>query len=180
MSPELQIEIAQAIVDQGLASKVYHSVEMVRDGSSGKMAPSFPNNQGDYEYVDPDDTSSLYAYIRQFNDTSAVPLKVDSCQRSYQLGIPLRVVFFNAVEKRHHGALTEKLAAFTHLKGLTLLRVIEDKFKLIRDESPQFKETFDPATFYVAFDVVLNSLLLPSTCEQDDCRTFPNPICKRP
>lgn len=172
-----QIEIATAILATGLVSKVYHSCELYRDPQKGTMYPVYLKG-GEQTYVGVDDTQDLFAYIRTNGDIAAVPNKTQSCGRSYDLTTPLRVVFFRDNEPFDHGILIDALSQFTMLKGVTLSRIIDDKVRLVREESDIFRPTFDGRTFYVAFDILVSSLLLPSTCEIDLCDVFTNPICK--
>lgn len=176
---EKQIELCNAVLATRLLTRMYHSVEMVRDAQRNSATPYYPKGgAGEYDFVGPDDTLSFYGYVRVSGDISATLLKVQSCARSYEASIPMRVVFFNQHEERDHASLVQQLLSVTFLTGVTLVRVITDKFKLIKDEAPQTKQNFDAATFYVAFEVLVNALLLPSHCEQDVCRTFTNPICQ--
>ncbi len=141
------------------------------------MGPCY--RQGaEYHYVGLDDSRGFYAYIRYNGDVAAVPNKIGSCAGFSRLVTPLRVVFYNDQETRDHAVLTDQLTRFTFLKNVSLSRVVLDKFALVKAESDQVRENFDAAVYYVAFDILVNTVVLPSNCEQDLCRTFINPICE--
>lgn len=177
MTTALQVEIANTILATGLVTKVYHSAEMLRDIERGQLFPAFRIG-ADYMFIATEDTKGLYCYIRANGDYSATPLKIQSCSRSYEMQIPLRIVFFNDYEERDRNFLIEKLASFSFMTGVQLIRVIDDKFRLIREEAPIVKEKFDGQTFYIAFDILLKKVLSPSDCESEACELFPNPICQ--
>lgn len=177
MTTKKQIEIAKAIVATGLVTKVYHTCQLLKDEQQTKLYPAYQRG-AEFMYVGPDDTQGLFAYIRANGDASAVPLRVKSCTRDYEVTAPLRVVFFHDDEVRDHEFLKTRLASFTFLQNVTLLRVIDDKFRLVREESDLYRQHFDAKTFYVAFDISVNLLLLQSECETETpCEVFPNPIC---
>jgi hypothetical protein len=48
----------------------------------------------------------------------------------------------------------------------------------VRDERETNDPNFDGQVFYIAFDIVVNTVLLPSDCEVDACAVVANPICK--
>ncbi len=176
---EKQVELCETVLATKLLTRMYHSVELVRDSQRNTSTPYWKDGKaGEYQFVGPDDSLGLYGYVRVSGDISAVPLKVGSCARSYETSIPMRLVFFRANEERDHASLLQQLLSVTFLTGVSLSRIITDKFKLRQDEAPQTKQNFDASTFYVAFEVLVNALLLPSHCEQDACRTFTNPICQ--
>lgn len=179
MTTQQQIQIADKIIATGLVAKVFHSAVMLVDDQNGqRLYPAFKQG-ADFHYLGPDDTRGLFAYIRINGEISSVPFKVDSCGRNYEVTTPLRVVFFNDHEDRDHAWLLTKLASFSFLSGVTLQRIIEDKFRLMREESDLYRARFDGKTFYVAFDVLLKVLLLASQCEDiAPCESFANPICK--
>lgn len=130
----------------------------------------------EFVYTGIDDTRGLFAYIRENGDISSQPLKIQSCQKAYQVTAPLRVVFFHDSDKRDFGILTQQLSSFTFLQFVNLVRIITDKNRLIIEESPIFRERFDAKTFYVAFDITVKFDLMPSDCEVDNCKPIINPI----
>lgn len=174
MTTTKQIEIAEALIATDLVKAVFHSVQLLKD-HNGTLYPAFPKG-GEYTYTGIDDTKGLFAYIRTNGDTVAIPMKLQSCGRTSQLTIPLRIVFFNDNEDRDHEYLTTKLVAFTFLQHITLSRIITDKYRLRTEESPMFREKFDGKTFYIAVDIFISLILKPSDCETDDCIVHPNPL----
>lgn len=179
MTTEQQIEIANKILATGLVTKVFHSCQMLRTEDNQQLYPAYPKGN-EYTYAGIDDTKGLFAYIRVNGDMAGVPLKVTSCGRAYDMDAPMRVVFFNDNEDRNQEELLASLATFTFLKGITLVRVVTDKFRLVKEESPLFRSHFDGKTFYVAFDVLVSFILLPSDCAKDQCKVHPNPITTCP
>jgi hypothetical protein len=179
MTTAQEIKIAQRILETGLVNKVYYSTVLLRDEQNGqRMFPAYQRG-ADFVYVGPDDTQGLFAYIRLNGEISSVPFKIESCGGSSQITVPLRVVFFNDNEDRDHSWLLLKLASFTFMRDITLQRVIDDRFRLAKEESDLYRTRFDGKTFFVAFDVFLKVLLLSSQCEDTKpCESFPNPICK--
>jgi hypothetical protein len=177
MTTEKQIAIANMIIATGLVSKVYHSCQLLRDDQSQRFYPVYQRG-AEQPYIGIDDTKGMFAYIRGNGDTTAAMAKIGSCPTTYDMAAPVRVVFFNDYEKRDFNTLVTKLSSFTFLGGLKLTRIITDTHRLLREEQPTFQHSFDGLTFYVAFDITINFLHLPSDCEQKDCVTWPNPICK--
>lgn len=179
MTTKQQIGIAEAIIKTGLVSKVFHSCEQLKTPDSQLLYPAYKRG-GEYVYTGIDDTKGLFAYIRNNGDAVGVPLKIDSCSKSYTMTAPLRVVFFNDYEKRDFNELTTWLSSFTFLTNVNLVRVITDKFRLTREESPLFRESFDGQTFYIAFDVTVSFVLLASECDPNYCQTYLNPVTTCP
>jgi hypothetical protein len=178
MTTAKQIEIAQAIIATGLVNKVFHSCQILRDDNQ-QLYPVYQSGK-DWTYAGIDDAKGLFAYIRSNGDIVSVPFKMQSCARSYDVTAPLRVVFFSDNEDRNQEELLSKLTSFAFMTGLNLVRIVTDKFRLVKEESPVFRARFDGKTFYAAFDVTANFILLPSTCETDMCETHPNPITSCP
>jgi hypothetical protein len=179
MTTKKQIEIAEAIVNTGLVSKVYHSVQLIKDDNFVTQYPVYRQGK-EYVYTGLDDARGLFAYIRNAGDTSGVPLKIQSCGRSYDMDASLRIVFFNDNEERDQDELLRQLASFTFLTGVTLQRIITDKFRLVKEESQIFRQRFDGKTFYAAFDVLVSFILLPSDCATDECVVYKNPVTTCP
>lgn len=177
MTTDLQLQIARHIIGTGLVHSMFHSCELIKDVENRTLHAAYKQG-AEYIYVGIDDQKALYGYIRTNGDANSVPLKITSCRRSYDVDTPLRVVFYNDQEDRDHEWLTTKLASFTFLTGVTLQRVIVDKFRLQREESDVQDPNFDGRIFYVAFDIVVNTILLPSDCAVNNCPVHPNPICK--
>jgi hypothetical protein len=179
MTTKKQIEIAEAIINTGLVSKVFHSCQLIKDDNFVTQYPVYRQGK-EYVYAGLDDTKGLFAYIRQNGDSAGVPLKIQSCGRSYDMDASLRVVFFNDNEERDQDDLLTKLSSFTFLTGVTLQRIIVDKFRLVKEESQIFRQRFDGKTFYAAFDVLVSFILLPSDCVSDPCVVYKNPVTSCP
>ena len=179
MTTEKQIPIAEAIIATGLVSKVFHSCQLLKNEEQQTLYPAYQIG-AEFTYAGIDDTRGLFAYIRTNGDSFAVPFKLGACGRSYTMTVPLRVVFFNDNESRDHDELVRQLGTFTFLSGLTLVKITTDKFRLVREESPLFRSKFDGRTFYVAFDVSITFILLPSDCENKICKVYPNPVTTCP
>lgn len=175
----MQIAIAEEIIKTGLVNKVFHSCELVRDENGQVIYPAYKIG-GELSYAGISDTKGLFAYIRNNGDPVGANFKVDSCGKNYQMTAPLRVVFFSDYEKRDFETLITQLTSFSFLSKVTLVRIINDKFRLIREESPMFQHNFDGKTFYVAFDVTVSFVLLKSNCEFDSCKTYLNPVTSCP
>lgn len=178
MTTAQQIIIANKILETGLVTAVYHSCQRLRDEQSQRFFPVYQKG-AELPYVGIDDAKGLFAYIRSNGDMVAKVSRVGSCLNTYDMSAPLRVVFFNDHERRNFEYLVLQLSAFTFMPGLALTRIITDAQQLLRDEQPTFNHNFDGGTFYVAFDITINFLLLPNDCEQKPCEVQPNPICKR-
>jgi hypothetical protein len=179
MTTDLQIEMAKQILASGLVTNVYHNSQLIRDQADSQLYPAYQVGE-EFLYVGVDDTKGLFCYIRTNGDLAGLPLKVASCARSYDMNAPLRVVFFNDHEERNHEQLITQLSKLTFLTGVTLQRIITDKYRLAKEESPLGRIKLDGNTFYVAFDVLAHFVLLPSTCEPTPCIVHPNPITQCP
>lgn len=170
-----QIEIANYLTSTKLVTLVFHSCILHRDAERQTRYPVYKKGN-DLIYAGIDDAKGLFAYIRETGDISADQIKIESCSKSYKTMTGLRVVFFHDRENRDFAILTQKLAGFTFLQNVTLNKIITDKYRLITEESPLFREKFDGKTFYVAFDIMVSELLNRNDCEIDDCPTYINPI----
>ncbi len=177
MTTDLQIRIAQHIIATGLVTTMYHSCELIKDSEQRVLQPAYKQG-AEYLTVGIDDQQGLFGYIRSNGDIASVPLKLYSCRNTYEISAPLRVVFYHDQEARDHDWLTSRLASFTFLQDVALQRVILDKFRLQKEESDVQDPNFDGRIFYVAFDIVVNALLLPSDCAVPVCPAHVNPICK--
>lgn len=177
MTTEEQITIAKGIIDQGLVRKVYHSCELLRDPQSRKMYPVYKTGT-EYNYAGVDDKDILFSYIRTNGPVQLFrPQNTGSCAKSYEVAVPLRVVFYNDREERDKAALTQKLLEFTFQPNVIFQRLSDDKFLLSREESDLQRVLFDANVFYVAVDILLKKFLTQKGCDTDLCPTFPNPIC---
>lgn len=177
MTTEEQIAIANSILAGGLVTKVYHSCEMLRDQKSRKMYPVYKVGT-EYHYAGIDDKERLFAYIRTNGPVQFLrPQPTGSCGKAYEVGVPLRIVFFNDREERDKSRLLHKLLEFTFDSNILFQRVSDDKFALSREESDLQRVSFDPNVFYVAVDILLKKFMNRRSCDVDLCLTFPNPIC---
>lgn len=170
-----QIEIAQAILAGGLVKKVFHSVQLLRDENNNITYPAYPKG-AEFVYSGIDDTHGLFAYIRTNGDYTGVPFKITSCARSYTMTAPMRIVFFNDGEDRDHEELIRQISVFTFMQNVNLVRIVKDKYRLVKEESPLFRASIDAKTFYVAIDVNVTFILLPSDCADSKCIVYPNPL----
>lgn len=174
-----QIEIAQAIADGGLVKKVFHSCQLLKDDQHRTLYPAYKKG-AEYTYTGIDDAIGLFCYIRSNGDIVSTLLKIASCGKNYQIIAPLRAVFFNDAEDRDFDFLIAKLSAFTFLQGVSLVKIVTDKYRLVNEESDIFRERFDGKTFYIAIDFTITLQLMPNDCESPDCSIYPNPILPCP
>jgi len=179
MTVKKQIEIAEEIIKTGLVTKVFHSCQLLKDEEGRTVYPAYQVG-AEFTYAGIDDAKGLFAYIRVNGDAQAVPLKLTSCQGAYTVTAPLRVVFFNDNESRNQDDLATRLLTFTFLQNVFLVRVISDRHRLVREESQVFREKFDGKTFYVAVDINVTFILLPSDCAPEACIVYPNPVTTCP
>ena len=179
MNTAKQIEIAEEIIRTGLVGKVFHSCQLLKNDQLQTLYPAYQVG-AEFTYAGIDDTRGLFAYIRTNGDIVSVPFKVQSCARAYTITVPLRVVFFNDNESRDHAELVRQLGTFAYLSGVTLVRIITDKFRLVREESSLFRAKFDGQSFYVAFDISLTFVFSASDCESKVCQVYPNPVTTCP
>lgn len=176
MTTAIQMRIAQEILGTGLVTKVYHSCELVRDDQK-VLNPAYKVG-AEYRLIGIDDEEGLFGYIRANGEITSVPLPLTSCNRSYTVTAPLRVVFYHDREERDEGWLLKRLTSFTFLQDVTLQRIVVDKFRLAREESDVQDPNFDGQVFYVAVDILVKTILLPSDCAEAACPVHPNPICQ--
>lgn len=177
MTTDAQIIIANKILETGLVSRVYHSCTLLKDEQSGRFFPVYKKG-AEMPYTGIDDAKGLFCYIRSNGNMGAQVNRVASCEQSYDISAPMRVVFFSDNERRDFGQLVKQLAIFTFMPGLALAAIITDSYRLLKDEQPEFMHAFDGETFYIAFDITINFLLLSGACEAAACKAYVNPICK--
>lgn len=178
MTTAKQVELAHLIADTGLVKKVFHSCQLLRD-QEGIMYPAYKRG-AEYIYTGIDDTKELFAYIRENGDIISTPFKLAACSKSYQMTAPFRVVYFHDSEERDFDYLIRQLTAFTFTSNVSLVKLTTDKFRLVKEESPIFREKFDGKTFYIAVDIYLNFIYTKDECETDNCNSLPNPILPCP
>lgn len=175
MTTDLQIQIANRILESGVVQMVFHSVQLLRNEKNQVKYPAYPKG-GEFTYAGIDDTHGLFAYIRINGDMLGNPFKLTSCSGSHAIEAPLRVVFFNDNEDRNQEELLSIVSNFLFLQHVKLVRIITDKFRLVADESPMFRENFDGKTFYVAFDIMVKFIIKPNDCEPEKCIIHQNPL----
>lgn len=178
MIVEQQLEIATRILALGVGvQQVFHSVELVRDPQRGVIGPAYRLPGGnEYRYVGLEDAQGFTAYIRYNGDAVATPSRVGSCAGYSDVNYPLRVVVFNDQETRDHAVITDVLSQMAYLRNVSLTRIMIDKFALVKAESDQVRAHFDARVYYTAFDLLVNSISLPSCAQPDLCQVFDNPL----
>lgn len=179
MIVESQIAIAEQLISTGLIKKVFHSCELIKDANRKTLYPAYQVG-AEYTYSGIDDAKGLFAYIRANGDYTGMPFKVASCDKAYNIIQPIRVVFFNDSERRNHEELTRQLSVMAFGKGVTLSRIVTDKYRLVSEESDIFREKFDGLTYYVAFDLLLTFILSRDVCQSDICKVYKNPVTTCP
>lgn len=172
----MQINIAKALLETGIVEKVYHSCQLIQNQQNQKMFPAYQVGT-EWHYAGVNDQQPAFAYIRTSGDIFSKPLAVGGCGMTYQIATPLRVVVFMAHTAEDFDYLLRRLTFFTFLPQVSLVRIIDDKWRLSREESELWAGAFAPDTFYVAFDVLVNFVLLPRDCGEKSCTIYPNPIC---
>lgn len=156
--------------------QVYHSAEVVINDKGVKF-PAI--NQLD-EWIDlsPTDQRETIYIRRNGDDEVSEDLKTGSCSKSYKMRTHLRIVFFKDHAKKHAEILS-KLMQSVLIGSTKLNRIIQDKWKLQKDESSgQFN--FGANTAYFAIDIYALWTLIGETCEQDFCLEIENPLKKEP
>jgi hypothetical protein len=160
-------------ISNGLLSnfdEVYHSAEIITVDDK-----KFPGIVKGDEWIDlsPSDTKETI-YIRRNGDDEVVEeLKIGSCVKSYKIKSQLRIVYF----KDHFNSDLSKLMQPVLINGVKLIRIIQDKWKLQKDES-NGEYNFGPDTSYFAVDVFALWTLVPESCE-DVCVRLDNPLRKQ-
>lgn len=176
MTLDYQLDIANTLLATGLVRRVYHSCMLLKNKGGELLYPAYPRG-AELSYTGIDDQQGLFAYLRSSGDIVTQRALIGGCEHGYEVSAPLRVVCFSDPEDRDFGYLLTKLLSFTFLPFVQLQRITDDKYKLLREESDHLRGNFDGKTFYLAFDVTLNFVLLPNTCEQAACTASPNPVC---
>lgn len=171
-----QLQIAQDLLATGLVKKVYHSCQLVQNQQRQRLYAAYQRGN-QYIYAGVDDTKGMFAYIRSNGDIKTEVMREASCGHSYNVQAPLRVVVFHDEEPADFQWLIERLSTFTFRADIFLQRIITDRWRLQNEESDQQRVAFKPNTFYIAFDISVNFVLLRDHCNEATCPTFPNPIC---
>lgn len=155
---------------------VYHSAEIVTTDSNEKF-PAI-NLKDEWENLSPTDQRETI-YIRRNGDDEVLgDAKLGSCIKAYDMRSQLRVVYFKDHAKNHSEIITKLMKSV--LVGKTkLVRVIRDKFRLLKDESSG-DYNFGATSAYFAIDIYALWTLQPDSCEEDFCVDISNPLKKEP
>lgn len=151
---------------------VYHSVEIV------KADETFPAVSIADEWINlsPTDQREVVYIRRNGNDEVSGQLKIVSCSKAYQMQTPLRIVYFKDHAKKHNEILS-KLMQSVLIGGTKLKSIIQDKWKIQKDESSG-NYNFGATTAYFAIDIHAIWELQPDICDEDFCLEITNPLKK--
>ena len=173
---EKQIQIAEALIKTGLPTKVYHSAKLLRNAEG--VAYPYYRTGTEGHYVGPDDTHSMYAYIRQDGAAqTASQVNLGSCRKSYRVSVPVRIVIFKANFEGDEEYAVRKLLTAVIVDDVALRSYTVEPYILARTESPMGEFAFGLDTFYMAIDVSVTTIVSSDICEPEACVTYPNPIC---
>lgn len=153
--------------------EVFHSAEIVTNDKGIKMP--VVSLEDEWISIVPTDQKETI-YIRRNGDDEATELKIGSCAKSYSMRTPLRVVFFKDHAKGHNKIISELMQAVL-VGGTKLIRIVQDKWKLLKDESSG-EYNFGATTAYFAIDIYALWTLTADTCDQDYCVDIINPLKK--
>lgn len=154
--------------------EVYHSAEITVNDKGEKIpATSIGGNYIDLSFTDQRET----IYIRRNGDDEVQEdLKLSSCGKGYKMKTQLRIVYArDHIEKQEE--ILSKLMQAVLIGGTKLNRIIQDKWKLQKEESSG-DYNFGATTAYFAIDIYALWTLQPDTCEQDFCIDIANPLKK--
>lgn len=170
---EVIVSIANSIILR--FDEVFHSVELFTNDAGEKLPVLSSNYDTD---LAPTDQREIIYIRRNGEDEVIDELKLSGCGKSYRMRSSIRIVFFKDHADQHGKILTQLMQSVL-ITGTKLQKVIQDKFKLLKDESSgEYK--FDATTAYFAIDIYALWLLIPDTCEQDFCIELENPLKKCP
>jgi hypothetical protein len=157
--------------------EVYHSAEQVTIFEDGQISDRFVavNKQNNWLNLSPSDVKDTIYIRRNGDDISVKELQLGSCTKAFKMRTPLRIVYFKMYG--NHGEALFKLMQSVLMQGLTINGIVQDKFRLLTDESTG-AYNFGPKTIYLAIDVYAFWDLMPDTCEQDFCIEIENPVRK--
>lgn len=163
------------LLETDLVKKVYHTTQIW--DQDGERYPVYKDGD-ELVYVGVDDTKFMSCYIRQLNGfavTKTNPIG-SSGRKEYQGRVLNRIVFFNDFEERNHDELTIKLLAITFNSKIELVRIMENKDEILREEAKVKNFTFGGLTFYRAIDFYV-LLKVQDACDLDvPCGEWENPI----
>lgn len=169
-------EIIQALANNLLVyfDEVYHSAEIITNDKNIKQ-PAISLNDEWISLVPTDQREIIY--IRRNGDDEVVSdLQIGSCAKSYNMKSQLRIVYFKDHAKNNSEILS-KLMQSVLVNGTKLNRIIQDKWKLQKDESSG-DYTFGATTAYFAVDIYALWNLQPDSCGKDFCIELENPLNK--
>lgn len=151
----------------------YNAETIVND--QGERLPAIPLKD-EYIPLAPTDQREIIYIRRNGDDEVMEELKIGSCVKSYKMRSQLRVVYFKDHSKEQNKILANLMQSIL-VQGTKLNRVIQDKWKLQKDESSGDYQ-FGASTAYFAIDIYAIWHLQPDTCEQDFCIEGVNPLKK--
>lgn len=154
--------------------EVYYNAETIVN-DKGIKKPAIPQ-KAEYIPLSPEDTREII-YIRRNGDDEVIEeLKIGSCVKSYKMRSPLRIVYFKDHTSDHKKVLSQLMQSIL-IKSTKLNKIIQDKWKLQKDESSG-DYNFDASTCYFAIDIYAIWELMPDSCEEDFCIEGENPLKK--
>lgn len=155
---------------------VYHSAEIVTNDKGEKYPGALVGEK--YENLSFTDTKEIIYIRRNGDDEVQTEERMASCARGYRMRSQLRIVYAKDHVSNHSEILSKLMQSV--LTGNTKLnRIIQDKWKLQKEESSG-EYSFDATTAYFATDIYALWTLQPDTCEQDFCIDIQNPLVKCP
>lgn len=154
--------------------EVFHSAEIV---TTDKKFPAV-SIADEWIFLAPTDQKETIYIRRNGDDEVLEELKLGSCGKSYKMRSSLRIVFFKDHAKKHSEILSKLMQAVL-IGGTKLNRIIQDKWKLEKEESSG-GYNFGATTAYFAIDIYALWALQPDRCSQDFCLDITNPLKKEP
>lgn len=167
------------VISTGMVKEIFHSV-LMKPMEGGGNAPHAPVN-GRWKYVGIDDRKGLSSYCRQSGTAeSQGSEKLGGCNtKKYRFGIPHRLVFYAATEKRDHDTIIGKIAgAVMKTPFVTIQRIINLPDELLRSEAPTGRFQFKEHTLYFSIEfLVLLDLQTDNCTTEISCEGVTNPYC---
>jgi hypothetical protein len=169
-------EAIQSLSESLLVSfdEVYHSAQIITNDKGVKM-PAIAFGDEWLDLVPTDQKETLYIR-RNGEDEVLGDLKIGSCTKAYYMRSTVRIVYFKDHAK-NHAEILSKLLQSVLIGGTKLKSVIQDKFKLLKEESSG-DYNFGASTAYFAIDLYVLWELKPDNCEYDFCLDITNPLKK--
>jgi len=153
--------------------EVYFNAEIVT--AEDKKFPAI-TNKDEWVNLTPTDQRETVYIRRKGDDEVQEELKLGSCIKAYKMRSQLRIVYFKD-HASNHSEILYKLVQSVLINNTKLNKVIQDKWKLQKDESSG-SYNFGATTAYYAIDIYAYWTLQPETCEQDFCVDIVNPLKK--